>query len=67
VVDILSLENGEYRSRMFWKVFEANMHYQGRTGAKLEPRQIVLDDFTGDGRLDLTLLVHDRILVYPQL
>lgn len=65
VVDVLSVEDGECRSQMFWKVFEANMHYQGRTGAKLEPRQIVLDDFTGDGRLDLTLLVHDRILVYP--
>lgn len=66
VVDVLSLEGDEYSSRMFWKVFEENMHYQGRTGAKLEPRQIVIEDFTGDGRLDLVLLVHDRILIYPQ-
>ena len=66
VVDILSLEDDGYKSRMFWKVFESNMHYQGRTGAKLEPRQIVIEDLTGDGKLDLALLVHDRILIYPQ-
>jgi len=66
VIDILSLEEGEFHSRMFWQVFEQNMHYQGRTGAKLEPRQIVIDDVTGDGLLDLILLVHDRILIYPQ-
>lgn len=67
VVDILSLEEeGGFVSRMFWQVFEQNMHYQGRTGAKLEPREIVIDDFTGDGLVDLSLLVHDRILIYPQ-
>jgi hypothetical protein len=66
VIDILSGEAGALRSRMFWQVFEQNMHYQGRTGANLEPREIVIDDFTGDGLPDLVLLVHDRILVYPQ-
>lgn len=66
VVDILSVAAGELRSRMFWQVFEQNMHYQGRTGANLEPREIVIDDFTGDRLPDLVLLVHDRILVYPQ-
>lgn len=66
VVDILSLEETGYISRMFWQVFEQNMHYQGRTGANLEPRQIVVDDFTGDGLPDLVFLVHDRMLLYPQ-
>lgn len=66
VLDVLSLKEGGFHSRMFWQVFEQNMHYQGRTGAKLEPRQIVTGDFTGDGLLDLSLLVHDRILIYPQ-
>lgn len=66
VVDILSFQGDEFASQMFWQVFEQNMHYQGRTGAKLEPREIVIDDFTGDGLPDLGLLVHDRILIYPQ-
>jgi len=66
VVDIVSVADGAFRSRMFWQVFEQNMHYQGRTGAKLEPREILIDDFTGDDLPDLVLLVHDRILIYPQ-
>lgn len=66
VVDVLSRGEKGFFSAMFWQVFEQNMHYQGRTGASLEPRQIVIDDFNGDSLLDLTLLVHDRILIYPQ-
>ncbi len=66
VLDVLGRDDGEFRSRMFWQVFEQNMHYQGRTGAKLEPRQVVIDELTGDGLLDLAVLVHDRVLIYPQ-
>ncbi|PXA03311.1 hypothetical protein DDZ13_12880 [Coraliomargarita sinensis] len=66
ILDVLRLEESEFQSLMFWQVFEQNMHYQGRTGAKLEPRQIVIDDLTADGLHDLVLLVHDRILIYPQ-
>lgn len=54
-------------SRMYWEIFEANMHYQGRQGAKLEPRQILVDDLNADGRLDFAFLVHDRVLIYPGL
>ena len=43
------------------------MHYQGRKGSKLEPRQILIEDLDVDGRLDLAMLVHDRILIYPGL
>ncbi len=35
-------------------------------GGGREPREIVIADFTGDQKADLALLVHDRILVYPQ-
>jgi hypothetical protein len=47
-------------------VFEQNLHYQGRTGSNVEPREVVIADLTGDGKLDFALLVHDRILFYPQ-
>jgi len=66
VVDVLSRFENQWTSLMYWEVFEQNMHYQGRTGAKLEPRQIVIEELTGDGRLDFAFLVHDRILIYPQ-
>jgi hypothetical protein len=66
VADLLGRNDEGWTSLMFWQIFEKNMHYQGRSGAQLEPRQILIDDLTGDGRLDLAFLVHDRILIYPQ-
>ena len=66
VVEVLAQNAPSWGSRMFWQVFEQNMHYQGRTGGSVEPRQVVLADLTGDGKLDLALLVHDRVLFYPQ-
>lgn len=66
VVEILTDESGEWRSKLFWEIFEQNMHYQGRTGDKLEPRQTVVADLNGDDRLDFAFLLHDRIIYYPQ-
>lgn len=47
-----------------WKVFEQRT-FRGNTSFG-EPREAIIDDFTGDGRNDLVLLVHDRVLLYPQ-
>lgn len=66
VVEIISRTEEGWESRSFWKVFEQNMHYQGRTGGDLEPREIVVADLTDDGLMDFAFLVHDRILIYPQ-
>jgi len=66
VVEILSVSDGEWQSRMYWKVFERDMHYQGRTGANIEPREVLSGDLNGDRLSDFLLLVHDRILIYPQ-
>jgi len=66
VVEILRGGNEGVRSQMFWEIFEQNMHYQGRTGGKLEPRQTVTADLNGDGRLDFAFLIHDRIIFYLQ-
>jgi hypothetical protein len=51
---------------LHFKVFETDQHFQGRKGGALEPRETIVADVTGDGKKDLILLVHDRILVYPQ-
>ncbi len=32
----------------------------------MEPREALVGDVTGDGKPDLIVFVHDRILVYPQ-
>ncbi len=55
----------KWSSRLHFTVFEKNLHYRGRTGAPHEPREVLLEDLTGDGIPDLVTLVHDRILVYP--
>lgn len=48
-----------------WQVFEQKT-FRGRMGEMGEPREATIADVTGDGKNDLIVLVHDRILVYPQ-
>jgi len=48
-----------------WQVFEAHT-FRGTTDALPEPREALVTDATGDGKNDLVIIVHDRILVYPQ-
>ena len=48
-----------------WPVFEERT-FRGRRGEQLEPREALIADVTGDGKNDLVVVVHDRILVYPQ-
>jgi hypothetical protein len=48
-----------------WQVFESHT-FRGAQNALPEPRECAVADVTGDGKNDLIVLVHDRILVYPQ-
>ena len=48
-----------------WQVFEERS-FRGRRGDQPEPREALITDLTGDGKSDLAVIVHDRILVYPQ-
>jgi len=48
-----------------WQVFEQHT-FRSSQNAVPEPRECVVADVTGDGKNDLIVLVHDRILVYPQ-
>ena len=48
-----------------WPVFEARS-FRGRANDTTEPREALIVDLTGDGKNDLAIIVHDRILVYPQ-
>jgi hypothetical protein len=67
LIEILGTgSNGRWESLMHFRVFETDQHYQGRKGSVLEPRETIIADVTGDGKKDLILLVHDRVLIYPQ-
>ena len=48
-----------------WQVFEERT-FRGRRGEQPEPREAMIIDVTGDEKNDLVVIVHDRILVYPQ-
>lgn len=48
-----------------WQVFEEHT-FRGRRSDMPEPREALIADMTGDGKNDLVVLVHDRILLYPQ-
>jgi hypothetical protein len=48
-----------------WQVFEQHT-FRGNSDALPEPREALAADVTGDGKNDLIVVVHDRILVYPQ-
>ncbi len=48
-----------------WQVFEQHT-FRGAQNAIPEPRECAVGDVTGDKKNDLIVLVHDRILVYPQ-
>ena len=48
-----------------WPVFEERT-FRSRRSEAPEPREALIADVTGDGKNDLIIIVHDRILVYPQ-
>jgi hypothetical protein len=48
-----------------WQVFEQHT-FRGAAAALPEPREALVAGVTGNGKKDLIVLVHDRILVYPQ-
>ncbi|MDR3638454.1 MAG: VCBS repeat-containing protein [Isosphaeraceae bacterium] len=49
---------------LVFKVFERKSYRGGRDS--IEPRDLGIADVDGDGREDLVLIVHDRVLVYRQ-
>jgi hypothetical protein len=48
-----------------WQVFEERT-FRSRRNDMAEPREAIVADVTGDKKNDLIVVVHDRIIVYPQ-
>ena len=64
-VEIVSVgDTMELVPALTFKVFERKTFRGG--GGLMEPRDLATGDVDGDGRLDLVLLSHDRLLVYRQ-
>jgi hypothetical protein len=54
-----------WKSMMHFVLFEMNIHFRGRKG-ETSVREVLVKDLTGDGRPDILMLVHDRMLLFPQ-
>ncbi len=54
------------RHAVHFPVFEEKSFTSDEGGSGVEPRESRIADVTGDGRADLVLLVHNRVIVYPQ-
>lgn len=48
------------------RAMERRRYDEGDASESGEPRCVLIGDVTGDGKADLVLLVHDRIVIYPQ-
>ena len=52
---------------LYFRVFEQkSFRNEDEAGGDSEPREAQIADVTGDGLPDLLLLIHDRLLLYPQ-
>jgi hypothetical protein len=65
VIEFFQPVNGSrWQSAMHFRVFETDPHFRGKTGLQNEPHDYAALDLDSDGRLDLCLLTHDRVLLY---
>ena len=55
-----------WTSALHFTIFDEDLHFKGRRGAALEPRETVVANLTGDGKEDFAFLIHDRVLLYYQ-
>lgn len=59
-------DSHDWQSYLYFRVFQSDPHYRGKTGFENEPHDYAAFDINGDGKADLCLLVHDRLLFYVQ-
>lgn len=57
--------DGEWKRGMRFKVFEGRL-FDRRQAPVQEPREMVTAELTGDGLTDIAIIVHDRVIIYPQ-
>ena len=76
--DMVALDAGEQMMELFtfdsggemlhatgFQIYESQL-FHGGEGREFQPRQIAIADVSGDGRHDIVMLIHDRIVVYVQ-
>ncbi len=65
VVTISAWVDQKLNHVLHFPIYEESIFERDGGGGK-EPRELVLSDVTGDQKTDIAILVHDRVIVYPQ-
>ncbi len=65
LITIAAHVDGALTHVLQFPIYEESIFERDGGGGR-EPRELLLADLTGDGKTDIALLVHDRLLVYPQ-
>lgn len=66
MLEILTLSRaGKLHHAMQFEVFQSRL-FSGGEDRDFEPRDVYIADVTGDDRSDLLVVIHDRVLIYPQ-
>lgn len=66
-LEIVSVDaDGKLHPGTRFRVFEERRFRRARGENPFEPREVVIGDLNADGFDDLLLVVHDRVIVYPQ-
>ncbi|MEM8883826.1 MAG: VCBS repeat-containing protein [Planctomycetota bacterium] len=63
VIASYSAKDG-FRERLAWPIYDKKMHENEKQGGGA--REVTVADFDGDGKHDLAVLIHDRVIVYLQ-
>lgn len=58
-------KSGDMLHARGFQIFESKM-FSGGDGREYQPNQLIITDLTGDGKHDVVMLCHDRVLLYPQ-
>lgn len=62
---IATLHEGKLEHALKFAVYESRLFESSRRSSR-EPREVIVADLTADGLSDIAILVHDRLIVYPQ-
>ena len=58
-------QRGEMLHASGFQIYESQL-FHGGEGREYQPRQIAIADVTGDGKHDIIMLIHDRVVVYVE-
>jgi hypothetical protein len=63
-IEIVSYDPKDgFKQALRWSAYEKKLYEERRD---MGPHDIVVADFDGDGKQDIALLIHDRLIIYPQ-